>query len=90
MNDSIHSPYRDAVEIIYRDGTGSSLERQEQVYLISGNEPIHTVKQGENIQSIAFQYYSDSGLWYKIADVNDITNPFDDVTQGMQLIIPES
>lgn len=89
MKDSVHSPYRDAVKLIYDDGS-TSLERVEPVYLITGDEPIHTVVDGETLQSIAYFMYKDSGLWYKIADVNDITNPFTEVLPGMQLIIPKS
>lgn len=89
MKDSVHSPYRDAVKIIYDDGS-SSLERVEPLYIITGDEPIHTVVDGETLQSIAYQMYGDSGLWYKIADVNNIVDPFNDVVAEMQLVIPKS
>lgn len=49
----------------------------------------HTVLEGETIQSIAFQYYGDSGRWADIADVNPILNPFEDLRAGLQLIIPQ-
>lgn len=48
----------------------------------------HTVKEGETIQSIAFQYYGDSGRWADICDVNTILNPFEELKGGMQLLIP--
>lgn len=89
MKDSIHSPYANAVLLDYKDGT-KSLEKVEENILIDGSEPIHTVLQEETIFSIAFQYYGDSGLWYKICEVNNIENPFDDILEGMQLIIPKS
>jgi len=55
----------------------------------NGNLRYHTVKEGETIQSIAFQYYGDSGRWADIADVNPIMNPFEDLYAGLQLIIPQ-
>lgn len=87
MDDSILSPYSDAVLIEYSDGS-KSLERVVESYNTSGNEPIHTLFDGETLQSIAFANYGDSGLWYKIADANNIINPFEELIPGMQLIIP--
>lgn len=57
-------------------------------YIISQDNLTHTVKEGETIQSIAFQYYGDSGLWGLIADANKILNPFEELTTDRQIIIP--
>lgn len=35
----------------------------------------HLVREGESLQSIAFQHYGRPGLWRKIAEINGITNP---------------
>lgn len=48
----------------------------------------HTVKSGETIQSIAFQYFGDSGYWVIIADYNAIYNPFIELEEGLELLIP--
>lgn len=53
-----------------------------------GGTLFHTVKEGETIQSIAFKYYGDSGLWGRIADANGIFNPFTELTEDTQIIIP--
>lgn len=36
----------------------------------------HIVKEGETLQSIAYQYYGDSGYWTRILSYNRIINPF--------------
>lgn len=48
----------------------------------------HTVKSGETIQSIAFKYYGDSGRWGDIADINNIYNPFTELEEDSQILIP--
>lgn len=79
------SPYSDSFVIKYPDGD-ISVERNRSS--ISSDYVVHTVLEGETIQSIAFQYYGDSGMWGVIADANDILNPFEDLHEGMELIIP--
>ena len=49
----------------------------------------HTVKDGETLQSIAFQYFGDSGYWGDIADINNILFPFEELYSGMQILIPD-
>lgn len=51
------------------------------------NDSEYIVKQGDTLNTIAFGFYRDSKLWYVIADVNDIQNPFE-LTIGMSLRIP--
>lgn len=79
------SPYDDAYIIKFPNGD-LALERNKAD--IPSNHVIHTVLEGETIQSIAFRYYGDSGFWGVIADANDILNPFEDLHADMQLIIP--
>lgn len=49
---------------------------------------IHMTARGENLMSLADEYYDDFTLWYLIAEKNPtIVNPFE-VPAGMELIIP--
>lgn len=89
MKESTYSPYSNSVIIRYPDGT-STLERISEPYSPTGKEKIHTMLEGETLQSVAYRYYGDSGLWANIADANNIINPFTEIFQGKQLIIPNS
>jgi hypothetical protein len=79
------NPYSDSVAILFDNGD-IILERQIQKKI--NNTIVHTVKEGETIQSIAFQYYGDSGYWVYICDINNIFNPFVELEEGMQIYIP--
>lgn len=79
------NPYSDSVAILFDNGD-IILERQIQKKI--NNTLVHTVKEGETIQSIAFQYYGDSGYWVYICDINNIFNPFVELEEGMQIYIP--
>lgn len=89
MSQSVQSPYYNGIVIKYPDGTGS-LERLIYNYTPTGKEKVHTILEGETLQSIAFKYLNDSGLWYQIADANNIIDPFTEVVMGKQIIIPNS
>lgn len=80
------NPYLDGYIISYPNGD-VSLERQPLEF--SGDYLVHTVLEGETIQSIAFRYYGDSGYWFYIADINNIFNSFVDLVEGMELLIPK-
>ena len=80
------SPYSEGYIVKFQDGS-VSLDRTPKTQL-SNTPRIHTVLEGETIQSIAFQYYGDSGYWADIADINNIFNPFTDLEDGMEIIIP--
>ena len=47
----------------------------------------HTVKVGETLDSIAYEYYKASGYWLMLMDINNVYNPFD-IEAGLVLIIP--
>lgn len=81
------NPYKNSVVIDCQDGD-ILLERQSYSVSSGNNVKVHTVLEGETIQSIAFKYYGDSGRWMDIADVNSIYNPFTDLEEGMELYIP--
>ena len=67
-----------------------SLERPIPIPIYSDSDQIHTVMDGETLQSIAYRYYGDSGFWYQIAEANQIVNPIsnEEFYIGRRLIIP--
>lgn len=67
-----------------------SLERPiPNKYVPSKGDLVHTVMDGETLQSIAFRYFGDSGYWASIAEVNNIVNPLseEEFYIGRKLII---
>lgn len=87
MNNS--GPYENSMILGYDRGE-MSLERTTTPVFISNTDKVHTVKEGENIHSIAYQYYKDSGKWYLISEANHISNPFREIQPGIKLIIPKN
>lgn len=88
MIESNDNPYVDSYVVQHSDGD-VVLARLE--YIPSAtveSDIIHTVLEGETLQSIAHTYYGDSGSWYKISDVNNIMFPLE-LEAGTKLIIPE-
>lgn len=83
----MNSPYENAYGLSYDNGD-TSLERLPYEYIPGTKDIYHTVIDGETLQNIANRYYGDSGLWYIIADTNNIYNPITEVTPGIQLLIP--
>lgn len=81
------NPYNDSKRIDYQDGD-VSLERNPFSQTQLKGSKVHTVLPGETIQGIAFKYYGDSGLWGIIADTNSIYDPFEEIQDGVELIIP--
>ena len=55
---------------------------------IKAGSRLHIVVYGEMLDMIAYKYYGDESLWYIIADVNEIMDVFQQLTPGMQLVIP--
>lgn len=81
------SPYENSYIVEYPNGE-QTLERFSYEHDKSSKDIIHTVLDGETIQSISFKYYGDSGFWYVIADMNGIYNPITEVIPGIQILIP--
>ena len=71
----------------YTDGT-ISIDTVDTVYMRPRNFKIHTVREGDTLQSIAFYHYKNSKEWEKIARANDFIDPFT-LTIGSNLIIPK-
>lgn len=82
------SPYnvQDSYVVKYPDGE-SSVERIDKTFILKPSNRTHIVLEGETLQSIAFQYYGDSGRWGDIATFNDIIDPFS-LEAGDNLQIP--
>ena len=79
---------------MYDDGT-ASLERTRIKYAPSRGDRVHTVRRGDMLDSIAYQYYRNVAngerYYWLISDANDaITNPFDiSDLEGQDIIIPD-
>lgn len=83
--DKKYDPYSEVYAIKY-DDTDISVER-----ILPSNlrlRTIHTVLEGETIQSIAFKYYKDSGYWVRIAEFNNLFFPLRELSPGDQIKIP--
>lgn len=71
------------------------LERDLLNHIESEYDVYHTVKEGERIEQIAYNYYKDVTTnphlyWKYIADVNKIVEPIDlSEYVGLQIIIPD-
>jgi len=64
-----------------------SLQRDMLVYKEDIDDMSYTIKDGDNLTKIAYQFYKDPLKWFVIADVNNISNPFD-LTIGRAIVIP--
>lgn len=81
------NPYTDAYLVKYPEGD-SSLERNPYTPSSTTTTKLYTVREGDTIQNIAFRFYGDSGSWYKIADTNNLVQPFTDLVEGLVITIP--
>ena len=81
------SPYDGAVAIKYDNGDYSIEVSPLNIPYTEGDKQ-HTVMDGETLQSIAYQYYGDSGRWHWISEANNILNPFQEVKPYQILRIP--
>ena len=82
------SPYDNAEIIDYPDGSYSVEPTGLNGDLITTST--YTVKDGDTLQGIAYFLYGDSGLWYVLAQANNIQNPFNEneFYAGLLLNIP--
>lgn len=79
--------YTKDVKIIrYQEGD-MSLEKEFSGIDFSDNDGIHTFRDYDSLESIAYEYYGQERLWYIIAMANDIIDPWD-ISSGDILIIP--
>ena len=80
------NPYDRGTLLNYLEGD-QSIERKPVLYKPSTGDKFHIIKDTDQLDGIAFKYYNNSKLWWLIADVNLIFNPFELIT-GNKLIIP--
>jgi hypothetical protein len=79
--------------IVFDTGEQLLLRRKLDLSMFSGYEH-HTIRQGDELTAIAYRYYTNkakdaSKLWWVIADVNSIFNPFTlEEHLGETLVIP--
>lgn len=88
-----HSRYRGVpiTSFVLLDGTVKNLlHRRSYITLddVGDNFTIHRVTEGETIDFISFFRYGDESLWWVIADVNNLFFVLDELTPGIDLIIP--
>lgn len=81
-------------EVIYnRTDANGNIKKAQTIKVLDrsynkDDVTIHIVSNGQNLLSLADDYYGDFRKWYLIAEKNPlITNPFD-LQIGMELIIP--
>lgn len=48
----------------------------------------HTVKDGDTLWMLAWQYFGNAEYWWVIADFNDIKDPWAPLEPGTVLVIP--
>lgn len=73
---------------IYKFPDGDlSLERKPIIYPRRVTDTYHVVKEGQSLIDIAVENYDDPFLWYVIADVNNIDDPFN-IPSNTTLLIP--
>lgn len=70
----------------YKEGD-RSLERKKVIHRDSLDDKSYITSTGDTLTSISYKFYKNSLLWFYIADVNNIENPFY-LKPGTTLIIP--
>lgn len=81
-------PYANGVIIDYGDGT-SSLELTGFTYTPQARDEYYTIQDTDNLSDIANVKYGDSKWWWVLALTNGLQNPWDDLTTGLTIIIPD-
>jgi nucleoid-associated protein YgaU len=78
--------YYNALVVRYPEGD-LALERNINILGDDIGDKLYTVIEGNSLTQLANFFYGDSGLWYVIADKNNIDNIFS-LEVGVNLIIP--
>lgn len=82
-----NNPYSTGEIFIFPEGD-YLLDRVEFTYVKSIRDRYFTVNQEDNINDIAFKAYGNSKWWWVIADINNITFPFE-LSMGSTLLVPD-
>jgi len=64
-----------------------SLHRRRYIHKEDLEDKAYTIKEEDKLTTIAFRFYGNPLLWFLIADINEIENPFE-LTVGDDIIIP--
>lgn len=84
-----NNPYVLGYTIAIPDTSITLLKRSRILYnTTSINDRSHRIVYGNTLWKLAFDYYGDSKLWWVIADVNEILNPFV-LEVGTDILIPD-
>ena len=84
-----NSRYADStVATVDRNGSDISVIVPSAQKTYSFTHVNHQVKAGERVDSLAYQYYTDATLWWRIADANPEIMFWDDLTSGTVIRIP--
>jgi nucleoid-associated protein YgaU len=87
LNLRSNNPY--SIGYISDLGDGNlSLDRDNLKLSKNSLDKYHTIKDGDDLTLLAYQFYGDSKLWWIIADANNLHNPLD-LTEGLYLVIPD-
>lgn len=84
-----NSRYADsATATVSKDGAGVAVIVPSAAKSYSFGYANHQVAVGERIDTIAYQYYTDATMWWKIADANPELLWFDDIAVGTIIRVP--
>lgn len=72
---------------LYKRGEATVFERRE-LYTFSSSSVRHTVSSTDTLDTLAYQYYGDTQLWWVILEANPSYAHVFDINVGDVLIIP--
>lgn len=83
------SRYADSkITTVVKDGQDAAVIVPSMQQPFSFKYVSHQVAEGERADSIAYQYYADPTMWFRIADANPGILFWDDLAPGIVLRIP--
>ena len=80
-------PIRADVNMALTEAEQSEVAPQNPTTRAQAGLGVHTVRDGDSLQSIAYRVYGDANRWRTIAEVNGIDNPLN-VRRGTPLMLP--
>jgi phage tail protein X len=83
------SRYADStVATVVKDGSDVAVIVPSMQQPFSFNYTSHQLAQGERVDNLAYQYYGDPTVWWRIADANPGILFWDNLTAGTVIRIP--
>lgn len=80
-------PIRAEVNMTLKEAQESRPKPQNPTTRAEAGLGVHTLKDGETLQAVAYRVYGDANRWRAIAEVNGIDNPLH-VRRGTPLMLP--